>query len=849
MDFEKIIAHKYKIEKTGKIVTQTLDDHILNVAIESKNNASIIGLGNMSYLIGLLHDVGKSSKEFQHYIWNETKVHVDHSSAGGKYIYHLGKHLIDMNKDKEKYYKRVLLIYIDIIIYVIQSHHGLFDVINMNEFEDQINRRVEGVDSEVYEEVLNYIEKLQIEKRTTNIEETFLLGFEEFQIKYKIIEELCKKSNSSNNKKDNKNNNTEELFYRHCFVRLMLSILKEADIYDSANASRIIKINRYTQDEIKGFFKSSVINIEEKYASFKKDNLLNRTRSKISERAKNQAMLSNSGSIQRLSMPTGAGKNLTALRYGIHNAHNHQKNRVFYITAFLSVLEQNAKVIKELLDNDQYVLEHHSNMIEDSKNQEEKNDETLNYNEERYLSYIMKKYLEDSFDSPVVLTTMVQYFNTLFKGKSSQIIRFSKMIHANIIIDEVQSIPIQFMYLFNMMSNFMCKIMKSNIILCSATQPRYDYENLDFPLQLNSKMNIVDVLPGEMEVFKRVEAFAYLNEEMSTTELLEFIEKQTKDYKSLLVILNTKKAVKTLYDALKEAYKNCECDLYYLTTNLCAAHRLDRINEIKRKLNKDTFIICVSTNLVEAGVDVDFNIVIRSLMGIDNLIQAAGRCNREGKLKNKGKLFIIRYKEEQLNRIKGMRDQVQIADKIFRECKNQGQKVDLEELQDVYYKSYYNEDKNNGNLMYYKCQFPSDTTAVDLLSNNSKYVKGFKYKHNSNIQRMISQSFKTAAQNINLIDNDTVGVIIKTKNQGYDNTQLISNLVAHIGALDYKNIKLSLRRLQPFTVNIYQNKLNELDGKCKNYLEQTIIILKEDYYLDEIGIDLKQNIPLENLIF
>ena len=146
-------------------------------------------------------------------------------------------------------------------------------------------------------------------------------------------------------------------------------------------------------------------------------------------------------------MPTGAGKTKTSLRYALTNAKNYNRKRIFYITAFLSVLEQNANEIKNIISNDTIVLEHHSNILLE----ERKDDEQFKYDvEHRMLSY-----LKESWEAPIILTTMVQFCNTLFKGQASQIRRFCKLIDSVIIIDEVQSLPLKAIYNFNLMMNFM----------------------------------------------------------------------------------------------------------------------------------------------------------------------------------------------------------------------------------------------------------------------------------------------------------------------------------------------------------------------------------------------------------
>src|SRR5699024_7601259 len=171
--------------------------------------------------------------------------------------------------------------------------------------------------------------------------------------------------------------------------------------------------------------------------------------------------------IYQLNLPTGAGKTLISLRYSMHQLNEQNKSRFIYITPFLSVLEQNADEIKNIL-KDKDIIEHHSNVIK------EKSDENENIENLDSKRKVFDEFLIDTWDSPIVLSTMVQFFQPLFKGKPANIRRFASLINSVIVLDEVQSLPVTVTHIFNLTMNFISQVMGSTIIMCTATQPMYN---------------------------------------------------------------------------------------------------------------------------------------------------------------------------------------------------------------------------------------------------------------------------------------------------------------------------------------------------------------------------------------
>lgn len=798
---------------------QSLEEHLFNVAFYCKETGKAIELEYFLLLIGLLHDLGKSDPFFQDYIRGNKKIRVNHSSAGGRYIFEeLGKNAEGIEK-----------IMVEIMEYIIYSHHGLFDVIHPENQEYVLKKRRDYDKAEqyhYYETVVPFVESINqvvIKKIGMSLENIFQEACKEFR---KLLTKLIKIT-PTKNPMIGKNSFA---YYMHCIVRLGLSILKEGDIFDSANVFLNEKTKRITEEEMTSFWEESQVKVEElaeKFSKSSEGSQLNKNRTALSEQLYQSSLYKKSG-VFKLEMPTGSGKTQASLRYAVNNVKKYNSDRVFYITAFLSVLEQNANEIKKTLSDSTYILEHHSNIVRESM--EDQN--------------ILRKeqYLIDSWESPFVLTTMVQFFQTMFKGKASNIRRFHRFINSVIIVDEVQSLPIKVIYHFNLMMNFMSSIMNANIILCSATQPILDSPDLDYPIfytKTDNQTTNLALLDEQMKNdFNRIEAINLIedNNFLSTHDIFEMVEDDLKKYDSILIILNTKSAVEKLYENLKDRVR---AKIIYLTTNLCAAHRLAKIEKIKKHLEKNKLIkndkkekiVVISTQLVEAGVDFDFNIVYRSLAGADSLVQAAGRCNRSGILP-KGIFKVFLFEEENLTRLKEIVSAREAGLYALRENNvlKKGQKFDLESLQIPYYEKYF---ANQTNQMGFALD--DGNTLLDLLGYNKEKRESCDEIKNSNL---LAQSFSKASTHFDLIDEKHTTVIVPFKDSLEDINEIKEKIYESLENYNFSNVRELTKLLQPYTIQVYDksNIINYVEG----VMEDKIYFLLPEYYDDEIGLNVDE---------
>lgn len=827
-----------EVNQYGDIKKQSLTDHLLEVGRIAGEIGDTIGIKYMMMHIGYLHDMGKADSHFQNYLKGHTNKKVDHSSAGAKlWVHILANTEVNSNNTRFQYYK-------EIVIYIIQSHHGLFDILN---FDNKKNKSFERLNYDNFDEyhfsdeVITYFNHFNLHLECNNnytIQDLIWKGFDEFNL---IFDKLKKLANSNPRASSSKSIFIHEFnYYISCFVRLCLSILKEADIYNSANTFENEKQKVWSENELQDIWNDGYSKIETIYKEYNKvdkPSELNLTRTAMSKAAKRFAFSHNEGIFQ-LEMPTGAGKTKSSLRYALTNAKTYRKKRFFYITAFLSVLEQNADEIKKIISNDSVVLEHHSNLI----TEENRYDEQIKYNRENR----MLDYLKESWEAPIILTTMVQFCNTLYKGQANQIRRFCKLIDSVIIIDEVQSLPLKVIYNFNLMMNFMKNIMYCNIVHCTATQPILNSESLNYTVYYGNTNNNNHSIVGNnliyMPCFDRVEYYNLTGKNatnvMSTTDIINHVENTLKDFNSCLIVLNTKKAVKKLYDNLSNRMQDMK--IVYLTTNLCAAHRLEIIKELQhllidnRKNKTQKKIICISTQLIEAGVDLDFDCVYRSMAGIDNLVQCAGRCNREGKLLKdgkyiRGKVYIINYDIENLAYLHDIKQTVDTSEEAIRSLNiiDENAEISLDDIKSYYFNKYYTQ--NQHTLPYW---IPKDNEdMIELLSINRNKRAEFNYLYHTKYPYKLAQSFRTAADSFELIKQDTVGVIVYYKNE-----DLIDQLQIAIKNKDSYKISMLLKRLQRTTVNIYYNE--KLKPYVSNILNKDgqILLLDKHYYDERMGI-------------
>ena len=484
------------------------------------------------------------------------------------------------------------------------------------------------------------------------------------------------------------------------------------------------------------------------------------------------------------------------------------------------------------------ILEHHSNLSEDEATWKQ-------------------KILSENWDSPIIFTTNVQFLETLFDSGTRGARRMHQFANSIIIFDEVQALPIRCIHMFNNAINFLVKNCGATVVLSSATQPILHKVSK----QLGALKVFADneMMPDKQNLFKELKRVEVIDQRKtggwSYEEISDLAKKElnrqlseNKNLGSVLLIVNTKKSARILYDLISISK---QCEIYHLSTSMCPTHRLKVLNEIRKSLdvNNPKPIICISTQLIEAGVDVDFGSVIRFTAGLDSIAQAAGRCNRNG-LREIGLVYIVNPSEENIDKLKDIKVGKEIADRVLDEYKNDPIIFDNDILSpktiERYFQYYF---FDRASEMKYPVNSKSivgrDDSLLELLSENFFSADEYKRINKESPEIYFRQSFMTAAKAFKAIDSPTQGIIVPYGEIG-------KKLILEFCSAEEieKQYKL-LREAQRYSVNVFSTDFKKLKDKKAIYEVQEgtgIYYLLEEYYSDKFGLSTERvTLPTVNI--
>ncbi len=327
-----------------------------------------------------------------------------------------------------------------------------------------------------------------------------------------------------------------------------------------------------------------------------------------------------------LTVPTGGGKTLSSLAFALRHAVRHNLRRVIYAIPFTSIIEQNAKVFRKALEGagPGVVLEHHSNFEPSGPEAGER--------AESEPQTPWHRLAVENWDAPLVVTTNVQLFESLFANKPSRCRKLHRIARSVIILDECQTLPVTLLTPTLAMLRELCRAYGCTVVLCTATQPALQFRD-DFRIGLTHVREIVDTPDGLYESLRRVQA-TMLGRLDDKTLIAALRERD-----QVLCIVNTRAHAARLFTGLREE-GGADDAVFHLSAQMCPRHRSVRLDHIRRRLERDQPCRVISTQLIEAGVDIDFPVVYRALAGLDSIAQAAGRCNREGR-RPRGDVFVF----------------------------------------------------------------------------------------------------------------------------------------------------------------------------------------------------------------
>jgi CRISPR-associated endonuclease/helicase Cas3 len=811
---EKTIMTNYIAHKDQKLY-----EHLEGVAELAKVHAEKIGMKKYGELLGLLHDFGKYSSEFQKYITDAIKENdphfnpdedeefedpagkkgkIDHSTAGAQF---LARKIGSSNAHK---------ILGQLLSLCLVSHHsGLINCITTDNSGtwDSYSKRLSKNDNRTHrEECTKNADKHVLDRIYAILaDKSFTKPFEE-----KCRDIVCTSPEGTPL-------STAAQFQIGLLVRFLFSALIDADRQDTADSEKPKTAQHRQQGNYKTW-STLIKRLENKYKTFKTNNHVDEIRKEISAHCLHAA--TRAKGLFTLTVPTGGGKTLGSLRFALHHAKEHGMDRIVYIVPFTTIIDQNAQVVREILepkgypeDTGRIVLEHHSNIGADAQSWKE-------------------KLLTENWDAPVVFTTMVQFLEALFGAGTRGARRMHQLAKTVIVFDEIQTLPIKCVHLFNNAINFLVNHCKSTVVLCTATQPLLgSVDEKKGALELSKENELMPDVGKLFDDLKRVDVYDCRKSPGWTySEIEELAVGLVKDNGSCLVVVNTKKAARIIF---KEAKKD-GLEVYHLSTGMCPAHRKQVLNSIRQKLEDKEPILCVSTQLIEAGVDISFRSVIRMLAGLDSIAQAAGRCNRHGGLEL-GNVFIVNATEESLNYLKDIEVGKQKSNRVLDDYRGNSSQYDGDiigpKMLEWYYQNYFYDRKN---VMDYPVTANRNETLLNMLSCNSFAV--------ADLQRTkqtipgLRQSFMTAAKLFKSIDAPTRSVIVRYDKEGRD---LVGQLCA---AFEVEKQFALIKRAQQYAVNLFPYEFDKLAQQNALYRVQEdteIFFLDDQYYSTITGISLE----------
>lgn len=723
---DDFIAHIKKNPDGSWAKPHLLSEHLNSVAKIAGEFASEFENKDWAELAGYLHDLGKYNPDWQRYIRRETgyydeNAHIEnngrrpnHSTVGAVVPF------IRFNNSPAA----------KLLAYVIGGHHsGLPDWIG------QLDNRIYDENGELNTGDLD---------RISQIEET---------------KEFINKNIPSSTPSIFRNNENDSKEHLHLWVRLLFSCLVDADFLDT---------EKYMSDTVRERY-DSIEQLKNKFDNYiqtkKSDSKLNKKRNDILNQCIKKSKLQ--PGFFSLTVPTGGGKTLSSMAFALNHALHHNKKRIIVAIPYTSIIEQTAKVFKYGSDIDEeiqlrkeqgnflfgedQVVEHHSNIDPDEETSK-------------------NRLASENWDAPIIVTTNVQLFESLFANKTSTCRKLHNIVNNIIILDEAQMLPPEYLKPILSALKGLVKYFGVTVLFMSATQPALKGKIGTEPVSFTGIEDVTEIIDDPEELakdFKRVNI--HFPEDLSKKSDWKDIAEQLKEYKQVLCIVNAKNDCRKLHSLMPE-------DTYHLSTFMCGEERSEKISEIKNKLKNGETIRVISTQLVEAGVDIDFPVVYRALSGLDSVAQAAGRCNRENKLPAGGKVVVfVPPNQSPSGHLRKAEDA----------CKSIIRNKNYQEFTPDLYTEYFR-------------YFYSNLNTFDKADFESRLVKN---------ASDFNFAFKEFAEKFYLIDSHNQRSIIvwyESTKTGRSSLPLIKQLKIAGPTKDL------IRKLQRYTVNVYENIFNKI---------------------------------------
>ena len=706
-----------------------LETHLKSVAVNSeyivlkKNLNKILNLekesiGKLSYLIGISHDLGKITDSFQNYIKGKTNRADPHSPVSAFFTYKLVKEYFKDHKNK--------YILAAISSLVVRKHHGHLDELaaffkqdeeDIEKFKKQFNEIVSK--EHTFNLYNNLTDNLDID-----IKEVFEnIKFDGLYIEWKH------NVRSHIGKLDEK-----EKINAFLLTEFLFSILIDTDKKDAANM---------VFEESFPELKPSVVDeyLKQIMANKTKISEINNLKNEFHKYVINNKNINNKNKIYSITAPTGIGKTLVGFKLALKLSNYNHDSKIHYILPFTSIIDQNHNEIQNVVDKYTIVNKHH---YLSEINVREDNEKTMEYS-----SYSQKSLKIQSWDYKINVSTYIQFLLSVLGSKNSFLTKFHNIVNSVVILDEVQFIGVKNWDVIRNIFTALSNSFNTFFIFMTATQPKIMKE--DEIIELSDK----DFFKHD-EVSDKV-SINVVEENINNVYIKDKILKnkiEENNCERILIILNTKKACfETFKKILDDSYFS-DYKIFYLSTLLTPEDRRNKIEEIKNTYDKGKKYIIITTQLVEAGVDITSDLCIRDFAPLDSIIQSAGRCNRYNEIE-KGELIILdSYVNDKDNHVHMY---VYNSSKILDETRNVLKyKCDFLDLSNKFFENIKNTHSNDcletdiKNLVYSNLEY-----KLNLIDDNIETY---------NIIILDSESEKLFDEYHKLLDLQGYDVVVKMKN-------------------------------------------------------------------------------------
>lgn len=552
------------------------------------------------------------------------------------------------------------------------------------------------------------------------------------------------------------------------YARLILSCLVDADWSDSAKFQRQVRgltspgdVEQLTFESLDRFL-DQLLAFTKTKAFGCKDETIRQIRSDILQDCLDRA--SGNRGVYSLTVPTGGGKTLSSFAFALKHAIQNKMRRIIYVAPYLSIIDQNTQVLRDALglsNRDQRLFAHHSLAEPPEAGDQEMDRDSATR-------------LAENWNAPFIVTTNVQFYESLFANKPSKVRKLHNIASSVVILDECQSLPPGMILPTCAMLRQASETLGCTIVLCTATQPVFDHGNIPE----SHRVHATEIIHRERDLFSRLKRVnLHWPQTRDDTKSWDQVADSMLEEKAALCIVNTRRAARELIETLQARSVQ---DVFHLSTNMCPVHRMSVLKQVRRQLQEKRTCYLVATQLIEAGVDVDFPVVLREMAPLEAIIQAAGRCNREGRMKTGGNTIVFR-------------SQAAIVDPQKYYPPDQWYKAGRSTLEASFLAV--------GNP-------PSIDRAEDIREYFCRLYELGKLDANDIHQARVNLDFPYVADNYRLIEDDSVSIAIGSWEKQRDR---VERIVRRIGTNPTRS---NFRKLAPFQVNIRRQQMAGELGKC-----------------------------------